>query len=148
MHEKREDKNTYQVFGAWSRPKNMWVRRFESEKEVWVERESFLLREKWENEIWNHAYPIKRKRSSMDREFYRESIEHESRQKWTYRGSAENLSTAKGSSWWIEDLSRIYQSNKEQRNFSRWIKRAVENVSSRNPEISMDREAVKMLSRS
>ena len=39
MHEKREDENTYQVFGDWSRPKNTWVRRFKSDKEVWGERE-------------------------------------------------------------------------------------------------------------
>jgi len=36
MLEKREDENTYGVFGASSRLKNTWVRRFESEKEVRV----------------------------------------------------------------------------------------------------------------
>ena len=42
---------------------------------------------------------------------------------------------------WIENLSRIYRVDKEHRNLSRWIEVAVENVLSRNPEISMDQRS-------
>ena len=43
-----------------------WVRRFESEKEFWVERESFLSREKWENENRIAPQLYIEKCSSMD----------------------------------------------------------------------------------
>ena len=33
------------------------------------------------------------------------------------------------------------------RNIARWIKEAVENLSRRNPQISMDRESIEVLSR-
>ena len=55
--------------------------------------------------------------------------------------------TTKRVSQWIENLSRIYRTDREHRNLSRWIEEAVEIVSSRNLEISMDQEAVKILSR-
>ena len=54
---------------------------------------------------------------------------------------------AKRMSRWIKNLLRIYQVDKEHKNLSQWIEKAVENVLSRNPEISMDREAIEMLSR-
>ena len=47
-------------------------------------------------------------------------------------------------SWWIEDLSRIYQADRELRNFPRWIEEAIENLLRRNLEISMDRESVEI----
>ena len=108
------------MFGAWSRPKNTWVRRFESEKEFWVERESFILREKWEKEIWNRIYPMKRKHSLMDWEFYLESIE--------YQISIEvNLSRC---CWWqkhelngLKHLSRRCRGDRSLRKSSRWIKK-------------------------
>ena len=54
---------------------------------------------------------------------------------------------AKRMSRWIKNLLKIYQVDKEHKNLSQWIEKAVENVLSRNPEISMDREAVEMLLR-
>ena len=38
----------------------------------------------------------------------------------------EDLSTAKGWSRWIEDLSRIYRADKEHKNFAQWIEEVVE----------------------
>ena len=38
----------------------------------------------------------------------------------------------------------MYWANKEQRNLAWWIEEAVENLSRRNPEISMDRDFVKI----
>ena len=54
---------------------------------------------------------------------------------------------AKRVSQWIENLSRIYQADREHRNLSRLIEEVIENVSSRNLEILMDREAVEILLR-
>ena len=44
-------------------------------------------------------------------------------------------------------MSRIYQAYREHKNLSRWIKEAIENVSSKNLEILMDREVIELLSR-
>ena len=48
------------------------------------------------------------------------------------------------SPWWIENLLRIYRLDREIRKLARWIEEAVENLSRRNPEISMDQESVKI----
>ena len=45
------------------------------------------------------------------------------------------------------DGSRIYQLDRERGNLAQWIKEAVKQVSSRNPEISMVQGSVKILSR-
>ena len=79
MHEKREDENIYQVFEAWSRPKNIWVRRFATEKEFWVKKESFLSRDKWENENWILPQLYIEKRSSMYWAFVRGAIKKKAR---------------------------------------------------------------------
>ena len=47
----------------------------------------------------------------------------------------------------LKNLSRIYRADREQRNLARWIEEAVKIPSRRNPEISMDRESIEMLSR-
>ena len=48
---------------------------------------------------------------------------------------------------WIENLSKSYQADRMLRNLARWIEEAVENLSRRNPQISMDRESIEVLSR-
>ena len=65
-----------------------------------------------------------------------------SRQKIIYRRSVENLSTAKGWSRWIEDLSRFYRADRENKNFTQWIGEIVKKLSRDNPKISIDRESV------
>ena len=45
------------------------------------------------------------------------------------------------------DGSRIYQPDRERGNLARWIKEAVKQVSSRNPEILMVQGSVEILSR-
>ena len=45
---------------------------------------------------------------------------------------------------WIENLLRIYRPDKKLKNLARWIEEAVENLSRRNPKISMDQESVKI----
>ena len=41
-------------------------------------------------------------------------------------------------------MSRIYRADREQRILAQWIEEAVENLSRRNPEISMDQEFVEI----
>ena len=53
---------------------------------------------------------------------------------------------AKQRARWIEDLSSIYRADREQGILAQWIKEAVEILSRRNPEISMDQEAFEKLS--
>ena len=74
-------------------------------------RESFLSREKWENE--NQIVPqlYIEKRNSMDRGAIKIS-RTKSRLKWICRGAVEDLSTAKVPRW-IEKLSRIYRPDRK-----------------------------------
>ena len=147
MHETREDENIYQVFWAWSRLKNMWVRRFESEKEFWVEREFSIKREvrKW---IWFRAPYINRNRNSMDRSICRDLSSTNSWQKWIYRGAVKDLSMekitlmdqticqestgqTKSQEIWLDGskkLSRIYQEVTQK---SRWIEIPLRSIKKR-----------------
>ena len=133
-------------------------------EEIWVRKKSMswerreICRE-WEerNEKKNCASTLKRKPSSMDRDFYREFVEHSI-------SIEENLSRICRRLKDGLDGSRICRESIEQTKSTRILlngskklssripeilmdREAVEILSRRNPEISMDRESVKMLSR-
>ena len=110
MHEKREDENIYQVFGAWSRPKNIWVRRFASEKQFWVEKESFLSRDKWENENWILPQLYIEKRSSMYWGFVRGAIEKKPRNLDGSRMSQGSVEQTKRSAEKLDGLACCWES--------------------------------------
>ena len=59
------------------------------------------------------------------------------------RGSVDGKNHLNGAN----NLFRIYQANRKQRNLARWIEVTVKKLLRRNPEISMDQESIKDLSR-
>ena len=69
-------------------------------------------------------------------------------QKWNCLGAINNLSMVKRRSQWIENLSRIYRADREQRKLARWIEEAIELLLRWNLEILLDQETVELLSRS
>ena len=107
-----------------------WVRRFEWKKCVWRERREYSAeREKWEMNLIC-ASSLNIKRISMDRSIYRALSSTKSWQKWICRGSIDSKNTSMdwGS---VENLLA-------RQKVAQWIKEAVEHLSRRDPEVSMD----------
>ena len=139
MQEKEEFKNTYKEIEAWSRLKNSWVRRFESEKVFWAREKGFLSRENEKKWDLIHASAINIKCSSMDQIFYQDLSSIKSWQKWIYWGVVEDLSMAKLTSMdqkicreyieqtkrkeiWLDGSKKLSRFYREQTQKSRWIK--------------------------
>ena len=148
MHETREDENIYQVFFAWSRPKNMWVRRFESEKEFWVEKESFLSREKWENENWILPQLYIEKHSLMYRGSVRGAIEKKPRNLDGSRMCQGSIEQTKRSEEKLDELAcyREFIESKAKRLDRRWcVEVSVEKQSSlKKKRFSREEKHIKM----
>ena len=117
----------------------------EGEK-IWS-RERDFCRERRREVNFESCPPLNIKHNSMDWRFYQGSVEHwistkMNLSRWCW-GSIDDKTHLDGSN----KLSRIYRADREQRNLGQWIKEAIENVLSKNPEILMDQESVEMLSR-
>ena len=115
-------------------------------KTFWVERERFLSREKWENEVWI-APQLYIENVAQWIEIAIENLSStKSRHKWICRGAIEDLLTAKITLIDQETVKNLSVRQNAQK-FVSMDREVVEILSRRNLEISMDRRSIEILSR-
>lgn len=115
-----------------------------SEMRVYGAREKcFLLSEKWKSEVWIVPQLYIENTARWTKVFCRDLSSTKSWQKWNCWGAVE-ICQQQNSPRWIENQSQSYRADRKIRNMAWWIEEAIENLSRRNPEISMDQEFVEI----